>query len=527
MPSEPSPRQTLAVLLGASSFRRAPSLAQGRAFYKSAEDFRDYLMSAEGLGLPCENVNWLFDDSRSPSDQLQDIGSFLEHRSTELKNGGTPAQDLIVYYVGHGLFSESDQAYCLAIRGLDERSKGLTSIRGSDLASIIKAQARFLRKFLILDCCFSAAAYKEFQSGPLQATRVKLLDEFPQKGTTLLCSSSAQDVSIAPEGLDHTMFSDSLLKSLRQGCPSLGARLSLSEVGDLVKVNLREAYPHAWVRPEVQSPDQREGDVASIPLFPNVAYAVQKAETERAREEARTKAEADRVAHEKAEEQRVARETAEAARKKRVALEESKRKKAAAEKAATELAERKRAEEELALKEAERRRIAAETAESKRVATEKAADAQKELTTKEQAERERLAEIAQAREPSSTLFGTPPQQMAVRSIPWKMLGAMAVCVLVIIIGIWYWNKNPKVPQSTAEPQAGNAPKGSEVVQPSSPGAGEGAAVHPLGQESNASQTPSDSSKKAALLPPVDTLKGANVSQGSVELRNPVLERATG
>ena len=298
---QPIAPQTLAVLLGASSFRRAPRLAQGRAFYNSAQDFFEYLLASNGLNLPRDNVIWLFDDSRSPSDQLQDVGDFLESRSAELKNGGTPPQDLIAYYVGHGLFSGPDQAYCLAIRATDERSEGLTSIRVSDLASIIKAHARFLRKFLILDCCFSSAAYKEFQSGPLQTGRIKLLEELPQKGTTLLCSASAQDPSLAPEGLSRTMFSHSLLRALGQGHPFLGPRLSLSELGDLVKVDLEEAYPDAWVRPEVHSPDQREGDVADVRLFPNPAFAAKQAEEARLKAEAEERARKETEAREQAE----------------------------------------------------------------------------------------------------------------------------------------------------------------------------------------------------------------------------------
>jgi hypothetical protein len=125
--NEPSPRQTLAVLLGASSFRRAPKLAQGRAFYNSAKDFHEYLLSSDGLNLPRDNVIWLFDESTSPSDQLRDVGDFLERRTAELENGGTPPQDLIAYYVGHGLFWGPEQAYCLAIRATDERSEGLTT----------------------------------------------------------------------------------------------------------------------------------------------------------------------------------------------------------------------------------------------------------------------------------------------------------------------------------------------------------------------------------------------------------------
>jgi len=87
--SEVNARQTLALVLGASSFRRAPRLVQGRAFYNSAQDFYEYLTGSEGLGLSRENVNSLFDDSRSPSDQLQDIRDFIEGRFTALNHEGT------------------------------------------------------------------------------------------------------------------------------------------------------------------------------------------------------------------------------------------------------------------------------------------------------------------------------------------------------------------------------------------------------------------------------------------------------
>jgi hypothetical protein len=460
---EPNPRRILAVLIGASSFRRAPSLAQGRAFYKSAEDFRDYLLAPGGLGLPSENVNWLFDDARSPSDQLQDIGSFLESRSFELKDDGIPPQDLIIYYVGHGLFSESDQAYCLAIRGLDERSKGLTSIRGSDLASIIKAHARFLRKFLILDCCFSAAVYKEFQSGPLQAGRVKLLDEFPQKGTTLLCSASAQDVSIAPQGLGHTMFSDSLLKSLREGCPSLGPRLSLNELGDLIKVNLREAYPRAWVRPEVQSPDQREGDVAGIPLFPNVAYAAQKAEAGRERVLGGEKTEADWVAHEQAKQQWSTGE--EAGKKKSLAWEESERREAAAEEAATELAEFKQAEKDLVRGRTEGGRATVEIGENQSLDEKTAGATQTERTV------DRLLNVTQSHEHSGQLSQAHQQEIAAKSGTWKLpvvvIGTILSMILsIIVIPIWYWKTHVLPPP--AESQTNTTLEAQAVQPPSSP-----------------------------------------------------------
>src|ERR1035438_1277586 len=142
--SPPTPRQTLALLLGASEYPYAAGLAHGRSFSNSAKDFREYLM--QGMSIPPTNIAWLFDDSRSPTDQLLEVGSFLERVSTELSNQGTQPHDLIVYYVGHGLFTSRDQAYCLAIRGTKQGSEGLSSIRVSDLADVIRNNARFLRK---------------------------------------------------------------------------------------------------------------------------------------------------------------------------------------------------------------------------------------------------------------------------------------------------------------------------------------------------------------------------------------------
>jgi uncharacterized caspase-like protein len=266
----------LAVILGASFFPDSPKLAESRAFYISAADVKDYLGQESGLAIPRRNIVSLFDDSRSPADQLTEIAKFLSRRPGELKTEGYEVDALLVYYVGHGLFNCSDQKYCLAVRSTNEINEGATSIRASDLASVIREHAAFVRRYLILDCCFSASVYQEFQSSPLNAVRTQIKYEFPLRGTALLCSSSARDASLAPAGLDHTMFSGALISALRQGHTSCGQKLSFFELGKLVEQILRNEYPENWVRPEVLSPDQREGDIANIPLFPNPAWVKQR-----------------------------------------------------------------------------------------------------------------------------------------------------------------------------------------------------------------------------------------------------------
>src|SRR5215469_18919094 len=178
------PQQTLALLLGASTFPAAPSLAEGPVFYNSARGFQEYLISPEGLGLPTDNVNWLFDDSRSPHAQLLEIGDFIERRTAVLNDQGIKPTDLIIFYSGNLLVSGPDQAPYFAIKSTQQESEHVTSLRASDLASVVKADDRFLRKFLILDYCFSQAAHKEFEYDPMAPGRV--MHEFPEGSTAIL-----------------------------------------------------------------------------------------------------------------------------------------------------------------------------------------------------------------------------------------------------------------------------------------------------------------------------------------------------
>lgn len=350
----PTPGQTLAVLLGASYYRYAPNLAHGPAFYNSSQQFGQYL--TDTANLPQANIATFFDETRSASDQLRDIRAFLEHRTAELKNLGTPARDLIVHYVGHGLFSGGSNDYCLAVRSTEEQDLGYTSIRMHDLASVIRTTATVMRKFLILDCCFSGAAYTQFQSGPLSVVKVKvrdvLDDESPLRGTSLLCSASAKDPSVAPKGLPHTMFSDSLLTILTEGHEAFGPHISFTELGDLVRLRIRETYKDGGVRPEVHSPDQEAGDVARIPLFPNPAWnkaAAQKSEAaglaqkrKETENQAKARAEAERIAREKAEAATLAQKRAEAERQAKAKAERIAREKADAARLAQQSAEAER-----------------------------------------------------------------------------------------------------------------------------------------------------------------------------------------
>jgi Caspase domain len=264
---------TCAIILGASSWPLyKDTLVASTAFLESAREFQKYLLSQRGFGLSSQNVLDLFDNPSGPNEILGEISAFLQKQRAVHKGTAAP-WDLLVYYTGHGGFVGDQKSYFLAIRTTANSALGASSIRMSDLASVLRSDALGARRYLILDCCFSAAAYTEYQAAPAQAARLQTLESFPRTGTSLLCSSNRRSISVADDGNGRTMFSGALLDILERGDPNLPSDyLSLEEVGTRIQGLIQDKYSDGGVRPEVLSPDQREGNIANLPLFPNSAH---------------------------------------------------------------------------------------------------------------------------------------------------------------------------------------------------------------------------------------------------------------
>jgi streptogramin lyase len=271
-----SPRTTLLILLGASEWPQFPEFQSSQAFANAARGVRDYFLDPKQFGIPLENALDAF-DSQSTSDELDaQIGQFLEQRLATMKANGQGARDLLVYFVGHGGFVGRDSDFYLAIRRTrmeNPRSSGLSMLAFADT---LAEKARYLRRIIILDCCYAAAAFSAFQASPAQVAIEKTIDAFeikqrrggfPAKGTTLLCSSGHKSPSLLLPDSSSTMFTKAVSEVLAEGIASPQDRLSLREVKDLA-ADLLSGTRNA-PKPIVLSPDQSEGDVADIPFFPN------------------------------------------------------------------------------------------------------------------------------------------------------------------------------------------------------------------------------------------------------------------
>lgn len=272
------PQKTLVVLLGASEWEKSPNLGKSPAFLKSAERLKNYFISK--FGLTKDNLLDLFDSEQSCDEIDETIGDWLENKLLPKGETEQVFTDLIVIYIGHGDFINGKDEFILAIRRTRESNYAASSIHISSLAKTIKEKARFLRRYIILDCCFAASAFIHFQqaSDVAKAATVQTLEAFsasgkgygiPQKGTALLCSSRHNKPSRLSPNQQSTMFSEALLYSLENGNPQYQELISPETVCQLAQDYLQKTYQDDAPRPEIHSPDQSEGNVAAFPLFPN------------------------------------------------------------------------------------------------------------------------------------------------------------------------------------------------------------------------------------------------------------------
>jgi hypothetical protein len=256
-------RKIVAVMLGASQFPLA-GFDPNAAFAASATAFREYLERHDGAGLTSDRILDLFDDDRGVLDQGDQLIEFLTRH--------TDATDVVFYYVGHGGFL-ADREYFLVLRSTKKGREQFRGLRIRALAQLLKEHAPHHRVYLILDCCFAGEAVREFQSGELGLLLEKeTFDAMRATGTALLVAASKDEPAITPTGRRQTMFSECLMDVLEDGIPGKDEALSLSDVAEALQARIRDKFGLQGVRPEIHSPRQRGGDIAKLPLLPNLAY---------------------------------------------------------------------------------------------------------------------------------------------------------------------------------------------------------------------------------------------------------------
>lgn len=259
--------ETVAIIMGSEEFPLWEKHFWKTAFRNSANAMYEYFISEQnGLALPVESVLNLFGNDGSPEKQDRFIIGILERKRPK---------SIIIYYVGHGSFL-ADRQYCLYLRNTDPKRRNYTSLKLRDFSETLREFARDAQVFLILDCCFSGAAMKEFMGDDLSnLVEAQTFASLPKIGTALLAASSKDDPAIAPDGGKFTMLSEALLSVLREGIKAKPALVSLREISGAVEKLIWSKHGMNAVRPEIHTPRQLNADIADMPFFPNPSYIVE------------------------------------------------------------------------------------------------------------------------------------------------------------------------------------------------------------------------------------------------------------
>ncbi|MGN2637460.1 caspase family protein [Nocardia takedensis] len=287
------PDRTAAIILGASSWPRMPGFNAATAFRNTANGLREYLTDSTGMRLPPENLLDLFDSTLSSVQQIDAVQTFLRGRMGRVHSKHGEKMLVLVAYIGHGAFFETERFYCLLVRDTHEPSLVESSLRVSTLAGTLKKTAPRSARVVILDSCFAAEAVKGFQSDVEQVASAKVqkvadqeieLDRLHQPvgeaaenasaqerpdsgGVALLCASSSRDPAKLASKDSFTLFGRALLRALRHGDVHKDRPLSLRDIYDLVRTHLKPIGDAP--QPQIHTPEQNGDDLAHRRIFPN------------------------------------------------------------------------------------------------------------------------------------------------------------------------------------------------------------------------------------------------------------------
>ncbi|MFE4539056.1 caspase family protein [Streptomyces scopuliridis] len=205
---------------------------------------------------------------------LHEVCGMAPERVTRVPGGADPAEvvaaveeaaaqaagPLLLYYVGHGLLGPGDELY-LATRSSSSARNIAHAVPYRTLRALLGEVGG--GSLVVLDCCFSGRGKVPRSDGGMRQPFVSALP----RGSFLLSSASNYELSFAPEGEQHTLFSGRLLRLLTEGDPAGPPWLTADRLHAALD---REFADDTRVRPARQS----EGTLGELVIARNRAYRV-------------------------------------------------------------------------------------------------------------------------------------------------------------------------------------------------------------------------------------------------------------
>lgn len=233
---ESQKRDAVAIIIGAEQYE---SLPPAEFADHDARSFYDYANKA--LGVPGKKIMVLTGNKAKRNDILQATRNWL---AAEVNDNRT---DVFVFYSGHGLASpDGKKRYLLPVDAKTDLLED-TAISQEQLVKIINAQhPRSVT--LITDSCYSGVS-RTGKSLLASARPIAIYSEAETlpANTTVISSSSGNQVSVSSPDLGHGLFSYFVMKGLEGDADQNGDR----------RINAQELY--AYVADRVSKEAMRRG----------------------------------------------------------------------------------------------------------------------------------------------------------------------------------------------------------------------------------------------------------------------------
>lgn len=268
---------SLLVSLGGDAYPSAPALRHA-AFAPSSRALSEILVSGDAALLPPENHLDLFDDPHAWPEQLIAIRDWVRAKMAAAEGDASDRIDnILVHYVGHGIFKPNSEAHYLTINATDAEDRPMTSASLGQLNDILVKNVQKQRRIYLIDACFAAASIRDLMGVPEDAIEVHvggILGAWPEgdwgeSGVAALCSADRTATASAGGERDLTQFTDGLLSVLETGDKQSEAPLSLRRIHRLLRDTLTNRYGTEAVHPVLVAPEDRDGGIAAAPIFPN------------------------------------------------------------------------------------------------------------------------------------------------------------------------------------------------------------------------------------------------------------------
>jgi hypothetical protein len=200
-------------------------------------------------------------------------------KSAEGADSQSRVENVLVQYVGHGMFKPNSEEYYLSINTTDAEDRWMTSASLGQLNQILLTNTPRRRRIYLIDACFAAAFTMNLMSPPEEAVEVKLGaivgawpdGEWSSSGVAALCSAGRTEIASARGQRGLTQFTDGLLSVFETGDNASEFDLSLRRIYQILRDTLSARYLERAIHPVLVAPEDRDGGIGSAPIFPNLA----------------------------------------------------------------------------------------------------------------------------------------------------------------------------------------------------------------------------------------------------------------